>query len=355
MDLPVVPPIEPMLAKLVREVPTEGDWLYEPKWDGFRCLVFRDGDEIQLQSRNKRPLERYFPEIVPPLLEQLPGRCVVDGELVVPGPDGALDFDSLSQRIHPAESRINRLAAETPSQYVAFDLLAIDDVDARGLPFAERRAALESLLEGAHPPIHLTPVTTDAATALDWFERFEGAGLDGVVAKPSDGVYTEGQRSQQKVKPVRSADCVVAGYRMHKDGEGVGSLLLGLHDEAGKLHHVGVATSFTAARRRELLEEMEPLRVNASVDHPWAEWMTEQAHASTRMPGGLSRWNADKDLDWIPVRCERVAEVAYGQLQAHRFRHATKMLRWRPDRDPASCRYDQLLEVPPRELAELFR
>ena len=358
-----MPPVKPMLAKLASEVPPAGDVLYEPKWDGFRCVVFRDGDEVELGSRNERPLTRYFPEILPPLREALPEKAVVDGELVI-ATAGGLDFEALLQRIHPAASRVEKLAAETPVSFVAFDLLAFDDHDLRGEPFRERRALLERALAGARPPVHLTPATADRDVALDWFRRFEGAGLDGVVAKPADLPYVEDQRVMVKVKHERTADCVVAGFRWHKSGGVVGSLLLGLYDADGRLHHVGVTATFTMARRRELVGELAPYREGAIEGHPWAAW-AEMAGAgpsgplggelrATRMPGGLSRWNAKKDLSWEPLRPELVCEVAYDHLQGNRFRHATRFLRWRPDRDPRSCTYDQLETAVPTELAAVF-
>ena len=358
MRLPVMPPVKPMLAKAVPEIPAaaEGELLFEPKWDGFRCIVFRDGDEVELGSRNEKPLTRYFPELIEPLLASLPDRCVVDGEVVVASEDG-LDFDALQQRIHPAESRVNRLAAETPARFVAFDLLALDDRSLLEVPFHERRAELERVLGAVEAPVHLTPSTSDRSIAQDWFVRFEGAGLDGVIAKPSEGTYVPDKRVQFKIKHQRTADCVVAGYRTHKDGEGVGSLLLGLYDEEGRLHHMGVASSFSAARRKELVAEVEPYRAADLSDHPWGEWATAEAHASDshgRMPGGQSRWNAKKDLSFTPLRPERVAEVAYERVDSGRFRHSARLLRWRPDRDPDSCTFDQLEVVPPHELLEVF-
>jgi ATP-dependent DNA ligase len=343
-----------MLARLARELPPPGNVLYEPKWDGFRTVVFRDGEEVVLTSRNTRPMTRYFPELVDPLRRYLPERAVVDGEVVVAGPRG-LDFDALQNRIHPAESRIRRLAAETPASFVAFDLLAVGDEDLRPRPFAERRTRLEAALADARPPVHLTPATADAAVAADWFRRFEGAGLDGVVAKFCDLPYREGERVMVKVKHERSADCVVAGFRWHTDGEGVGSLLLGLYDAAGVLHHVGVAASFGAARRRALVAELAPHRLDpADPSHPWSGWRDPAAHAGQRQPGGRSRWNADRDLSFEPLAPVLVAEVAYDHLQGGRFRHTARFLRWRPDRDPASCTYDQL-EIPvPAELAEVL-
>jgi ATP-dependent DNA ligase len=354
VKLPVNPPVSPMLAKLTREMPTGDGWLYEPKWDGFRCIVFRDGDEVELGSRNEKPLTRYFPELVDPLRDQLPDKAVLDGELVIAGAHG-LDFDMLSQRIHPAASRINKLAAEVPASFVAFDLLAEGNDDLRETPFAERRARLEAMLKTAKPPIHLTPATTDAAVAERWFDRFEGAGLDGVVAKPLDGHYLEDKRTMAKVKHLRTADCVVAGYRTHKDGKGVGSLLLGLYDDGGDLHHVGVASSFAAPKRAELEKELKPYTKDATKNHPWREW-AELANEETgqRMPGAGNRWNAKKDMSWTAVRIELVAEVAYEHLQGDRFRHTARFQRWRPDREPSSCTYEQLESPVPVELKEVF-
>jgi ATP-dependent DNA ligase len=355
MDLPVMPPVKPMLAKAVHAVPDRDDLLFEPKWDGFRCLVFKDGDEIELHSRNERPLTRYVPELLGPLAAQLPKRCVVDGELVV-ARDGRLDFEALQQRIHPAESRINRLAEETPCSYVAFDLLALGDDVLTEAPFRERRALLEGLLADTTPPIHLTPSTEDKSVAEDWFARFEGAGFDGVMAKPGDGTYQPNKRSQIKVKHKRTADVVVAGYRIHKSGDGIGSLLVGLYD-AGDLHHLGVCTSFTAARRVELVDEVAPYEANGLDDHPWREWADSEAQAAeegSRMPGGQNRWNAKKDMSWTPLRIELVVEVSYDNLQSGRFRHASHFVRWRPDKEPAECTYDQLEQSPAAELGQMF-
>lgn len=348
-----MPPVRPMLAKASNELPPGEDLLFEPKWDGFRCIVFRDGPEIELGSRNDRPLTRYFPEVPPALAASLPERCVVDGELVIATPAG-LDFNALQQRIHPAVSRINRLAAETPASFVAFDLLALGDRDLRPLPFRERRVLLLDALSHATPPVHVTPATTDRALAADWFDRFEGAGFDGLLAKPQGEPYVEDKRTQIKVKHRRTADCVVAGYRLHKDGNGAGSLLLGLFDDAGTLHHVGVASSFSAALRTQLLQEVQPLRDDALVDHPWREWADAAAHAGGRMPGGQSRWTGTKDLSWEPLRTERVVEVFFEGLLGDRFRHSARFSRWRPDREPASCTYDQLEALPPTELAAVF-
>jgi ATP-dependent DNA ligase len=354
MTLPITPPLKPMLAKLARAMPAGDGWLYEPKWDGFRCIVFREGDEIELHSRNERPFNRYFPELLDPLRATLPERCVVDGEIVVPNREGrGLDFDALQQRIHPAESRVRRLAAETPAAFVAFDLLALDDESLLERPLHERRAALFAAVH-PEPPVHLTPATTDPDVAADWFARFEGAGLDGVVAKRLDDPYQPDKRAQVKVKHERTADCVVAGYRIHKDGQGVGSLLLGLYDDE-RLQHVGVAAGFSVAFRRDLLAELEPLTHNALDGHPWrewAEWMENQAVVARR-PGMTSRWNAGKDLSWVPIRAERVAEVTFGQLENGRFRHGCSFVRWRPDRDPLSCRYDQLEVADPVPFADL--
>ena len=369
MALPVNPPVAPMLAKLARELPTSPGLLYEPKWDGFRCIVFRDGDQIELGSRNEKPLTRYFPELLSPLLAQLPSRCVVDGEIVLVGPD-RLEFDQLQQRLHPAESRINRLAEETPASFVAFDLLALGDKDLTGQPFFRRRAQLEEALAGATAPIHLTRATQDPVVAEDWFQRFEGAGLDGVMAKPADGLYVRDKRVQFKVKHQRTADCVVAGYRVHKSGDGIGSLLLGLwvdgpegsdgsdgSDGQRALAHVGVAASFTAKRRAELVAELKPYEVDAGTGHPWQEWIEHMASADEagKVAGGLSRWNAGKDLSWHPLRAERVAEVKYGGVLDGRLRPGvTQFLRWREDRTPESCTFDQL-ELPPAvQVSEVF-
>jgi ATP-dependent DNA ligase len=352
------PPLEPMLAKPQSSLPDGPGWAYEPKWDGFRAIVFRDGDELLVQSRDLRPLDRYFPELAGPLRAALPARAVVDGEIVIAGATG-LDFDALLLRIHPAESRVRLLASETPASYVAWDLLAIDDEDLRASAFGDRRRRLTARVQAAVPGVHLTPTTEDRALAADWFDRFEGAGLDGVIAKRLDGSYEPGKRGWAKVKHARTADVAVAGFRWHKDeaGTGVGSLIIGLHDQAGTLHHVGVASGFSAARRRELVDELAQLRDGALDGHPWRDWATaELAEAAygRRMPGVQSRWNRGKDLSWEPLRVERVAEVAYDHLQGDRFRHATKLVRWRPDRQPADCRYDQLEATPPYELARIF-
>lgn len=353
MALPVNPPVAPMLAKLARELPTSPGLLYEPKWDGFRGIVFRDGNDVELGSRNEKPLTRYFPDLIDPLRATLGDRAVVDGEIVI-ATDAGLDFDLLSLRIHPAASRVAMLAEATPAAFVAFDLLAEGDDDLREQPFSERRARLESMLGSATPPVYLTPATRDPDVARDWFDRFEGAGLDGVVAKPLDAPYGEGKRTMLKVKHLRTADCVVAGYRLHKDGAGVGSLLLGLYDDDAMLHHVGVASSFAAPRRTELLGELEPYRDGALEAHPWREWADPAAHAQGRKPGGQSRWTGGKDLSWEPVRIELVAEVAYEHLQGDRFRHTARFQRWRPDREPDSCTYAQLESVVPAELRDVF-
>ena len=349
-----MPPVAPMLSKGVGtldDLPAGADLIFEPKWDGFRCIVFRDGDEVVLGSRNERPLTRYFPELVEALQRELPDRIVVDGEIVVPGATG-LDFDALQQRIHPADSRVRRLAAETPASFIAFDALVVGGKDLTELPFVERRAALASALGSVEPPVHLTPATTSIDEARDWFTRFEGAGLDGVVAKPSAIAYLPDKRVMFKVKHHRTADCAVAGFRWHKDGKGVGSMLLGLFDDESTLHHVGVCASFAAKFRTELAEELEPLRKNALESHPWRGWAEMQGEG--RMPGGQSRWNAQKDLTWEPVRVERVIEVEFDQLQSGRFRRVARFNHWRPDRDPESCTYAQLEVAVPLELREVF-
>lgn len=344
-----------MLARLTPALPPAGACLYEPKWDGFRAIVFRGGTEVFMQSRDLRPFDRYFPELIAALLAGLPGGCVVDGEIVIATPRG-LDFDALQLRLHPAASRVATLAAATPASFVAFDLLAAGGRDLRDRPQHERRQALERLLADTRAPIHLTPMTRDRATAADWFERFEGAGLDGVIVRPENVTYQSGRRTLFKVKHARTAECVVAGFRWHKDGPGtlVGSLLLGLYDMRGALHHVGVTSAFTMARRRELAGELAPLRAGAMTDHPWREWAGAAAHGSARMPGAQSRWSAGKDLSWEPLRIERVCEVRYDHMQGDRFRHAATFLRWRHDKEPRDCRFDQLEVTPPYELAEIF-
>jgi ATP-dependent DNA ligase len=351
---PVEPPIEPMLATLASELPPGDGWLFEPKWDGFRAIVFRDGERVYTQSRDLKPLDRYFPELADAFRASLPERCVVDGEIVIAGKRG-LDFDALQMRLHPAESRVRKLAAETPSSFVAFDLLAEGDEDLRPRPQVERRQRLERALASAGGAVLLTPCSRDRRLAEEWFHRFEGAGLDGVVAKHEGTPYQPGRRVMVKVKHVRSADCVVAGFRWHKNGPGtlVGSLLLGLFDDARTLHHVGVTSSFTMPVRRRLAEELEPLRKNALADHPWRQW-AEMADGAQRVPGMQSRWSAGKDLSWEPLRVERVCEVKYDHLQGDRFRHAAVFLRWRPDKEPRDCRYDQLEVTAPAELEALF-
>ena len=349
----VVPPIEPMLAKLAEELPPEGEVLYEPKWDGFRAIVFRDGKDLYIQSRDLRPLDRYFPELHEALLERLPVDCVIDGEIVIATRQG-LDFDALQLRLHPAASRVAKLAKETPSAFVAFDVLAVDGESLLEKRQDERRAALEKLLADAKPPLYLTPMTRERRVAVDWLERFEGAGLDGVVAKPAALAYMPGKRAMIKVKHARTADCVVAGFRWHKSGkDAVGSLLLGLYDDEGVLQHVGVTSSFTMAMRRQLVKELAPLRKDAMEHHPWRDWAGAAAESS-RMPGGQSRWSAGKDLSWEPLRIERVCEVKYDHLQGNRFRHAATFLRWRPDKPPRDCRYDQLEVTAPYELSRVL-
>jgi len=349
---PIAPPIEPMLAKLSEEIPAGDGWLYEPKWDGFRAIVFRGDEDLYIQSRDSRPLDRYFPELHDALLERLPKNIVVDGEIVIAGPNG-LDFDALQLRLHPAESRVAKLAKETPSSFVAFDLL-FWRTDLRATPQSERRELLEQMLGKAKPPLFVTPVTRDRAAAVDWLTRFEGAGLDGVIAKPESGLYLPGKRAMLKVKHARTAECVVAGFRWHKSGkDAVGSLLLGLHDDSGVLQHVGVTSAFPMAQRKALVKELAPLRENAMEDHPWREWAGAAAESS-RMPGGQSRWSAGKDLSWEPLRPERVCEVKYDHMQGDRFRHAALFLRWRPDKPAEDCRYDQLEVTKPYELEKIF-
>ena len=354
---PIDPPVEPMLAKLASELPGGEGVLFEPKWDGFRAIVFRGGGRAYVQSRELRPLNRYFPDVHAAVLSHLPDGCVVDGEIVIATAEG-LDFDALQMRLHPAASRVEKLSKVTPASFVAFDVLAAGGRDLREMAQAERRAELERLLKHAAPPVHLTPVTRDRSVAAEWLQRFEGAGLDGVIAKPDDLPYQPGKRAMFKVKHERTADCVVAGFRWHKAGRGlVGSLLLGLYDGKGMLHHVGVTSSFTMTRRRELADELAPLRENALDGHPWRAWATVDGDAAgnnTRMPGGQSRWSAGKDLSWEPLRIERVCEVKYDHLQGDRFRHATTFQRWRPDRSPAECRYDQLEVTTPFELEKVF-
>jgi len=347
-----------MLSTSAAALPGGEGWQFEPKWDGFRTLVFRDGDDILLQSRDEKPMNRYFPEIVAPLARSLPERCVVDGEIVIVGEEG-LDFEALLLRIHPAASRVKLLAAESPASFVAWDLLALGDEDLRSAPLAVRRQRLEQALASAAPPVHLSPATPNRALAEDWFRRFEGAGLDGVMAKRLDAPYRAGERTMIKVKHQRTADCVVAGFRWHKNGAGtmVGSLLLGLYDDDHTLHHVGVAAAFTNAMRKQLVTELAPLRERALENHPWRDWAEAQDEASAkgqRLPGATSRWNRGKDLSWEPLRPERVCEVAYDHMQGSRFRHAAQFVRWRPDKPPEACSYDQLEVTPAYELERVF-
>jgi ATP-dependent DNA ligase len=356
--LPFVPPFEPMLSKAADALPRGDGWQFEPKWDGFRTLVFRDGDEIVLQSRDGKPMNRYFPELVAPLAAALPERCVVDGEIVIVGP-GGLDFEALLLRIHPAASRVKLLAAQSPASFVAWDLLALGDEDLREVPLGVRRKRLEQALAAPARPVHLSPATRDRGLAEDWFRRFEGAGLDGVMAKRLDAPYRPGERSMIKVKHTRTADCVVAGFRWHKNGVGVmvGSLLLGLYDNEGMLHHVGVTAAFTNVVRKQLVEELEPLREKALEGHPWRDWAEAEKEANAtgqRLPGATSRWNRGKDLSWEPLKPERVCEVAYDHMQGTRLRHAAQFVRWRPDKRPQDCRYDQLEVTPAYELERVF-
>jgi ATP-dependent DNA ligase len=355
MRLPIQPPLEPMLAKLARSIPDGDGWLFEPKWDGFRCVVFRDGDRLELISRKLRPLGRYFPELLGPLRKAFPERCIVDGEIVVADAGGSgLDFDALLQRIHPAESRINRLAGETPASFVAFDVLALGDTALLDESMEQRRAALEAAV-ARNAVVQITPASTDRGVAEDWFHRFEGAGLDGIVAKPVAGTYQPGKRALVKVKHQRTADCAVAGYRIHKDGNGVGSLLLGLYDADGEMHSVGVAASFSAKRRAELLEELAPRTTDALDGHPWRQWAEWDGDAAGSATSGGSRWNAGKDLSFVPIRMGLVAEVSFGQLEGRRFRHGVGFLRWRPDRTPESCTYDQLDVADPVSFDDFVR
>jgi ATP-dependent DNA ligase len=347
-----------MLAKRVGELPADGDWIFEPKWDGFRALVFRDGDEILIQSRDEKPLNRYFPELLDPLRLALPARSVLDGEIVIVK-DNGLDFDALQLRLHPAASRVKLLSQQTPSSLVFFDLLCHGNRDLRGEPFEIRRRKLEALIASTPPPIHLTPATTDRKVAGDWFRRFEGAGLDGVIAKPTSGTYEPNKRVMLKVKHERDCDCVVAGFRWYKKGDRtlIGSLLLGLFDDAAALQHVGVCASFSAAKRRQLAEFLEPYRKNALVNHPWRVWAEAEAATGDgvkRMPGGQSRWSQGKDLSWEPLRPELVVEVAYEHMQGDRFRHMSQFRRWRTDKKPSDCTYAQLEVIPPQELEEIF-
>jgi ATP-dependent DNA ligase len=351
---PIAPPVEPMLAKLAEALPGSGSFLFEPKWDGFRAIVFRGASDVFIQSRDLRPFDRYFPELHEALLERLPAGCVIDGEIVITTPRG-LDFDALQLRLHPAASRVAKLAKETPASFVGFDLLAAGGRSVMALPQRERRVLLERLLQALGPPVYLTPMTPDRLTATRWLEQFEGAGLDGVIAKPADNPYQPGKRTMIKVKHVRTAECAVAGFRWHKSGKNaVGSLLLGLYDDRGMLQHVGVTSSFTMAMRQELVAQLAPLRENALENHPWRDWAQAEGSEQNRMPGGQSRWSAGKDLSWEPLRVERVCEVKYDHLQGSRFRHAATFLRWRPDKQPRDCRYDQLEVTAPYELGQIF-
>ncbi|MFF4493740.1 ATP-dependent DNA ligase [Streptomyces sp. NPDC001546] len=351
MDLPVMPPVKPMLAKSVARIPP--GMQYEAKWDGFRAIVHRDGDEMEVGSRTGKSLNRYFPELVAALKENLPPRCVVDGEIVIVQ-GGRLDFDRLTERIHPAASRVKLLAETTPASFVAFDLLALGDESLLDTPLTDRRSALLRVLSTARPPVHLAPATTDPALARQWFEQFEGAGLDGVVAKPLDLPYRPDARLMFKIKHERTADVVLAGFRFHKSGPIVGSLLLGLYDGHGALQHVGVCAAFPMKRRADLIEELEPLRMPDAAGHPWASWAEEAAHENARLPGAQSRWTGKKDLSWVPLRAERVCEVKYDHMEGDRFRHTAQFVRWRPDRTPQSCTYDQLEEVVGYDLAEVL-
>lgn len=353
-DFPIAHPVKPMLAKASTGIPDTGEYLFEPKWDGFRALVFRSSSDVYIQSRDSRPFNRYFPDVERALLDGLPDPCVLDGEIVIMTRNG-LDFDRLQLRIHPAASRVEMLAEKTPASFVAFDALFADGQDLMSAPQSRRREALERLLAGVRPPLFLTPVTRDADVARRWFEHFEGAGLDGVIAKPLDGVYQPGKRSMLKIKHVRTTDCVVAGFRWYKDTrDALGSLLLGLYDDDGRLHHVGVTSSFTMKRRRELIEELEPLRENALGGHPWQAWGEAQAHADGRLPGGQSRWSRGKDLSWEPLRASLVCEVKYDHMQGDRFRHAARFVRWRADKAPEECTYGQLEQPPDYDLDEIF-
>ena len=356
MDLPVMPPVSPMLARSVKEIPDVGH--VEPKWDGFRTVVFRDGDEVVLGSRNEKPMTRYFPELVEAIKANTPTRCVLDGEIVLiteGGTGDRLDFDALQQRIHPAASRVTLLSQQTPTSFVAFDLLAHGDDDLMRVPFADRRARLEEALAGAADPVFVTPGTGDLDVARRWFEQFEGAGLDGVVAKPVDGVYQPDKRAMFKIKHERTADCVIAGFRWHKSGGIVGSLLLGLYNADGDLQHVGVSASFPMARRKSLLDDLAPYRELAPGEHPWGAWADQQAHQGQRLPGAVSRWNATKDLSFVPLRPALVVEVAYDHMEGDRFRHTAQFRRWRPDRDPTSCTYEQLETPVTFDLADILR
>jgi ATP-dependent DNA ligase len=354
MNLPVNPPVLPMLSKRIAGLPAGGDWIFEPKWDGFRTLIFRDHEEVLIQSRDSKSLNRYFPELIDPLRAQLPEQCVLDGEIVIAA-GGGLDFEALQLRIHPAASRVELLSKELPASIVSFDVLCTGNRDLRDQPFEERRRNLEALLQSVKPPLHLTPATSDPKVASDWFQRFEGAGLDGVMAKAVAGLYEPDKRVMLKVKHERDCDCVVAGFRWHKKGEGsaVGSLLLGLFDDSGTLQHVGVCASFTMEKREELVHFLAPYRKNALADHPWKSWAGSES-TGHRMPGGQSRWSHGKDLSWEPLRPELVVEVAYEHMQGTRFRHTAQFRRWRTDKQPRDCTYAQLEVVPPQELMEIF-
>jgi ATP-dependent DNA ligase len=354
LALPFLPPVEPMLAKLANDIPEGNQWIYEPKWDGFRAMVFKSGSDVYIQSRDLKPLGRYFPELEVSLRENLPDRCILDGEVVI-ATNGKLDFEALLLRIHPAASRVQMLAAQSPSSFVAWDLLAEGDEDLRALPQLQRRERLEKALAGVKSPVHVSPATRDRAVAHDWFSRFEGAGLDGVMAKPEDLPFTAGKRVMMKVKHARTADCVVAGFRWYKGGKDtlVGSLLLGLYDAEGVLHHVGIAASFKQSMRAELAEMLKPMRDREN--HPWKDWADwQEVETERRLPGATSRWNRGKDLSWEPLRIELVAEVVFDHMQGSRFRHATHFKRWRPDKPPSDCRYDQLEVSPPQEIKEIF-
>jgi ATP-dependent DNA ligase len=357
VHLPVNPPVLPMLAKRVDRLPTDGGWIFEPKWDGFRALVFRDGPEVLIQSRDEKPLDRYFPELLEALKAQLPARCVLDGEIVV-ARAGGLDFESLQLRLHPAASRVKALSKEIPASVVFFDLLSDGDRDLRATPFHERRAMLETLLRGAAPPLHVTPATRDIDIAADWFRRFEGAGLDGVMAKTPAGTYEPNKRVMLKIKHERECDCVVAGFRWHKSVRtSIGSLLLGLYDESGNLEHVGVCASFTNAKRVELVEYLAPYRTGALSAHPWKDWHDGGRGGDApghRVPGATSRWSQGKDLSWEPLRPELVVQVAYDHMQGSRFRHTAQFRRWRDDKNSAACTFAQLEVVPPQELTAIF-
>ena len=354
MKLPVMPPVAPMLAKAVPTIPPGAS--YEPKWDGFRSIVFRDGDEVEFGSRNEKPMTRYFPELVAAVKAELPQRCVLDGEVVI-ATDHGLDFEALQQRIHPAVSRVTLLSQTTPASFIAFDLLALGDEDYTRRPFAERRVVLERALAEVGAPIHLTPTTTDVEQARRWFVELEGAGLDGVVAKPLDGPYQQDKRTMFKIKHVRTADCVLAGFRWHKTSTDaqplLGSLLLGLYNDAHQLQHVGVVGAFTARRRAELVTELEPLLLGDGDEHPWQEWASAEAHHTQRLPGSVSRWNATKDLSFVPLRPQRVLEVKYEHMEGARFRHLAHFVRWRDDRTPGSCTYEQLEQPITFELGDI--